>query len=55
MEPKEELVAPHSKELFNRLFDKTMSYEEGFKLLNKLLKERGEYIPPLINIYMGLS
>ena len=23
--------------------------------MNKLLKERGEYIPPLINIYMGLS
>ena len=53
--PKEELIAPHSAALFNQLFDKTVPYSEGFKLLNKLLKERGEYIPPLINIYMGLS
>lgn len=53
--PKEELNAPHDKKLFDELFQKDMSYEEGFKLLNKLLKERGEYIPPLINIYMGLS
>ncbi|MEM7297380.1 MAG: GNAT family N-acetyltransferase [Bacteroidota bacterium] len=53
--PKEELDAPHSKALFNNHFDPETSYDEGFKLLNKLLKERGEYIPPLINIYMGLS
>ncbi len=53
--PKVELDAPHDKALFYELFDKDMSYEDGFKLLNKLLKERGEYIPPLINIYMGLS
>lgn len=53
--PKEELLAPYDDSLFNQLFEKNLSYEEGFKLLNKLLKERGEYIPPLINIYMGLS
>ncbi|GAB4242147.1 MAG: GNAT family N-acetyltransferase [Ekhidna sp.] len=53
--PKEDLNAPHDKTLFNKLFQKDMSYEEGFKLLNKLLKERGEHVPPLINIYMGLS
>ena len=32
-----------------------LDYQEGFKLLNKLLKERGEFVPPLINIYMSLS
>ena len=53
--PKKELHAPHSEELFNQLFERDLPYDEGFKLLNKLLKERGEYIPPLINIYMGLS
>ena len=53
--PKEELNAPYDSSLFDKLFDKELSYEDGFKLLNKLLKERGEYIPPLINIYMGLS
>lgn len=53
--PKKELNAPHDKTLFNNLFDSDTSYEEGFKLLNRLLKERGEYVPPLINIYMGLS
>lgn len=53
--PKDELNAPHDDALFNQLFEKDLLYEEGFKLLNKLLKERGEYIPPLINIYMGLS
>lgn len=53
--PKIELNAPHSKDLFNQHFDSSITYEEGFKLLNRLLKERGEYIPPLINIYMGLS
>ena len=53
--PKKELDAPHDKALYHQLFDKDLTYEEGFKLLNRLLKERGEYIPPLINIYMGLS
>lgn len=53
--PKPQLDAPHDKTLFNELFEKDTSYDEGFKLLNKLLKERGEYVPPLINIYMGLS
>ncbi|MEM6736655.1 MAG: GNAT family N-acetyltransferase [Bacteroidota bacterium] len=53
--PKKELYAPYDNELFNKHFKQQLSYEDGFKLLNKLLKEKGEYIPPLINIYMGLS
>lgn len=32
-----------------------LDYKEGFKVLNSYLKERGEFIPPLINIYMSLS
>ncbi|MEQ9007410.1 MAG: hemolysin, partial [Ekhidna sp.] len=36
-------------------FATEMNYQDGFKLLHKLLKERGEFVPPLINIYMSLS
>lgn len=54
-EPKIEYLAPYDSTVFNREFDKSLSFKEGFKLLNKLLKERGEWIPPLINIYMNLS
>lgn len=30
-------------------------FKEGFKILNTFSKERGEFIPPLVNIYMNLS
>ncbi len=53
--PKQELHADFDNTLFNRHFAEGMDYQEGFKLLNKLLKERGEFVPPLINIYMSLS
>lgn len=53
--PKEALYAPYDKTLFEQHFGEDLPYEKGFKLLTKLLKDRGEYIPPLINIYMGLS
>jgi hypothetical protein len=52
---KEELHAGFDTSLFQEHFGTDTSYEDGFKLLNKLLKERGEWIPPLINIYMNLS
>jgi hypothetical protein len=54
-EPKKEYAAPHDETIFNKEFDTSLSFKEGFKLLHKLLKERGEWIPPLINIYMNLS
>ncbi|MEQ6168101.1 GNAT family N-acetyltransferase [Ekhidna sp. MALMAid0563] len=54
-EPKKELFAGFDDALFKKHFDKDLSYQDGFKLLHKLLKERGEFIPPLINIYMSLS
>jgi hypothetical protein len=34
---------------------KGLDFKDGFKVLNAYVKERGEYIPPLVNIYMNLS
>src|SRR5690606_37463749 len=53
--PKPELFSGYDDTLFKQHFGDHVSYDDGFKLLNKLLKERGEWIPPLINIYMNLS
>lgn len=53
--PKKDLLAGFDSSLFNEHFSKDIPYSDGFKLLHKLLKERGEWIPPLINIYMNLS
>ena len=53
--PKGTLFSGFEDGLFKDHFDPEMEYQEGFKLLNKLLKEREEFIPPLINIYMSLS
>lgn len=39
---------------FLTLFD-GLSYKEGYKMLNKHIRELGENIPPLINTYMNLS
>jgi hypothetical protein len=32
-----------------------LDFKEGFKVLNSAVKENGEFIPPLVNIYMNLS
>lgn len=32
-----------------------MNYKEGYALLNREVRQRGENIPPLINAYMGIS
>lgn len=53
--PKPELRTTFDTTLFNQYFTEPMSYKEGYKLLNKLIKERGEFIPPLFSIYMSLS
>jgi hypothetical protein len=34
---------------------KGLDFKDGFKVLNSALKEKGEFIPPLVNIYMNLS
>lgn len=53
--PKAALFSGFDHSLFKEHFTEELPYLEGFKKLNKLLKERGEFIPPLINIYMSLS
>lgn len=54
-QPKEELLAPFDSALFNSEFDKSLDFNEGFRSLQKMIKEKGEWIPPLINIYMNLT
>ncbi|MEP1097110.1 MAG: GNAT family N-acetyltransferase [Cyclobacteriaceae bacterium] len=54
-EPKPEFYAGFDEKIFNEHFDASIEYADGFKLLHKLLKERGEWIPALFNIYMNLS
>ena len=39
---------------FVELF-KGLDYKEGYKVLQREIKQRGEHIPPLINSYMNLS
>lgn len=34
---------------------KGLDFKEGFKVLNSFVRERGEFVPPLVNIYMNLS
>jgi len=41
---------PYFKELF-----KDLEYKEGYRVLQKEIKNNGEHIPPLINSYMNLS
>jgi hypothetical protein len=32
-----------------------LDFKDGFKILNAHIREKGEFIPPLVNIYMNLS
>lgn len=34
---------------------KNLPYKDGYRKLNAFVKERGEFIPPLVNVYMNLS
>jgi len=34
---------------------KGLDFKDGFKVLNTYVRERGENVPPLVNIYMHLS
>jgi len=58
---REELMWPFHPLLHNEnkfdysVFLQNLDFKEGIKVLNSYLRERGEFIPPLINIYMGLS
>tara|TARA_R110002072_G_scaffold296587_2_gene468614 strand:- start:6567 stop:7478 length:912 start_codon:yes stop_codon:yes gene_type:complete len=55
------LMTPHfplqqedDKEYFASLLI-GLNFKEGFKVLNAFVKEREEFVPPLVNIYMNLS
>jgi hypothetical protein len=32
-----------------------LDFKDGFKVLNSAVRDKGEFIPPLVNIYMSLS
>jgi hypothetical protein len=34
---------------------KGLDFKDGFKVLNSYVRQRGEFVPPLVNIYMHLS
>lgn len=57
----ENLITPHhplAQDYDKVAFDKMLEgldFKEGFKVLNAFAKERGEFVPPLVNIYMNLS
>ena len=40
---------------FDELIAQDLEYKEAFKQLNGYVREKGENIPPLVNIYMNLS
>jgi hypothetical protein len=54
MQPFHPLIQNYDASYFDNLL-KDLDFKEGFKILNSYAKERGEFIPPLVNIYMGLS
>ena len=54
MQPFHPLIQNYDAAYFDNLL-KDLDFKEGFKILNSYAKERGEFIPPLVNIYMGLS
>jgi hypothetical protein len=52
--PREPLGYHHNTEEIEKYFVKN-DFKEDKKILNKLVRDLGENIPPLINSYMGLS
>lgn len=60
---KDNLVCPLPKYNLPIMMDKTelealftgTSYREDYKILTKSVRERGAFVPPLVNAYMGLS
>ena len=57
----ENLLSPHQPLDFNANKEECLSvlrnidFKEGYKILNAYVRERSEFVPPLINIYMNLS
>ena len=54
MEAHHQLQQSYDKAAFDAILE-GLDFKEGFKKLNSFVRERGEFIPPLVNIYMNLS
>lgn len=54
MKPFHPLKQNYNREMVENAL-KGIDFKEGFRVLNAYVKERGEFIPPLVNIYMNLS
>jgi hypothetical protein len=54
MKPFHPLVQNYDREYVEGQL-KGLDFKDGFKVLNSAVREKGEFIPPLVNIYMSLS
>lgn len=54
MKPYHPLVQNYDRDAIDKQLE-GLDFKEGFKVLNSTVKEHGEFIPPLVNIYMNLS
>jgi len=54
MKPFHPLVQDYNREYVESQL-KGLEFKDGFKVLNSAVRENGEFIPPLVNIYMSLS
>jgi hypothetical protein len=54
MKPYHPLVQNYDKKYVDEQL-KGLDFKDGFKVLNSAVRENGEFIPPLVNIYMNLS
>lgn len=54
MQPFQPLVQNYDKAYVESQLD-GLDFKDGFKVLNGHVRDKGEFIPPLVNIYMNLS
>ncbi|MCF8415294.1 MAG: GNAT family N-acetyltransferase [Crocinitomicaceae bacterium] len=54
MKPFHPLIQNYDKKYVEEQL-KGLDFKDGFKVLNSAVRENGEFIPPLVNIYMNLS
>jgi hypothetical protein len=54
MKPFNPLIQHYDKDKFDQQLN-GLDFKEGMKILNTYVREFGEFIPPLVNIYMHLS
>jgi hypothetical protein len=54
MKPFHPLIQNYDRDYVESQLD-GLDFKDGFKVLNGHVRDRGEFIPPLVNIYMNLS